>query len=83
VKAEEKVLYQKAKTFKETGFDLYRFKPHITLCRIKSIHDYKAYKEKLKTYRDKTLGSILPQIDLYESRRTSEGLEYQSIYQIS
>lgn len=79
-KAEQKALYEKAKKFKEAGFDLYRFKPHITLCRIKKIHDYKAYKEKVKAYRKKSLGIILPQIVLYESKRTSKGLEYQVIY---
>ena len=80
-KAEDKLLYNKAREFKEAGFDLYRFKPHITLCRIKTIHDYKAYKEKFKEYRDKKLGMILPGIALYESKRTSKGLEYQIIYQ--
>jgi len=66
-KAESKMLYDKAKEFKEAGFELYRFKPHITLCRIKKIHDYRAYKEVLKSYREKHLGIILPQIDLYKS----------------
>jgi 2'-5' RNA ligase len=47
-KSEEKALYDKAREFRDSGFDLYRFKPHITLCRIKTIHDYKAYKEKLE-----------------------------------
>lgn len=81
-KAEQKSLYEKAREFKEAGFDLYRFKPHITLCRIKVIHDYRAYKEKMKAYREKKLGIILSQIALYESRRTSEGLEYQSIFEV-
>jgi len=81
--AEEKILYHKAREFKETGFDLYRFKPHITLCRIKTIHDYKAYKEKLKTYREKKLGLILPEINLYESTLTSEGAEYACRYNLT
>lgn len=72
-KTEEKLLYNKAKEFKESGFDLYRFKPHITLCRIKTIHDYKAYKEKLKSYREKSLGLILPEINLYKSVLTDKG----------
>ena len=82
VKAEEKKLYDKAREFKEAGFDLYRFKPHITLCRIKTIHNYKAYKEKRKEYRKKELGLILPEIALYESKRTSEGLEYQCLWSV-
>ena len=81
-KAEEKALYEKAKQFRNAGFDLYRFKPHITLCRIKAIHDYKSYKEKLKIYREKTLGVILPEINLYESRLTSKGAEYTYKYKI-
>ena len=81
-KAEEKLLYDKAREFKDTGFALYRFKPHITLCRIKTIHDYKAYKEKLKTYREKALGLILPEINLYESTLISEGVEYKCRYKI-
>ena len=82
-KAEQKTLYEKAREFKKAGFNLYRFKPHITLCRIKAIHDYKAYKEKIKAYKEKKLGIILPRITLYESKRTSRGLEYQAIYTLS
>ena len=81
-KAEEKILYDKAREFKNAGFDLYRFKPHITLCRIKTIHDYKAYKEKLKAYRERSLGVILPNINLYESILTTEGSEYTCKYRI-
>jgi 2'-5' RNA ligase len=72
-KAESKLLYQKAREFRKAGFDIYRFKPHITLCRIKKIHDYKAYKEKLKYYREQHLGTILPQIHLYKSELTPHG----------
>ena len=72
-KAESKLLYDKAQKFKEAGFDLYRFKPHITLCRIKHIHNYRAYKEVLKSYRKKKLGILLPQIHLYKSELTPSG----------
>jgi len=72
-KAEEKLLYNKAREFKEEGFDLYHFKPHITLCRIKAIHDYKVYKETLKIYREKSLGFILPEINLYKSVLSDKG----------
>lgn len=81
-KSEEIELYDKAKEFRNAGFDLYRFKPHMTLCRIKAIHDYKAYKEKLKSYREKELGLILPKIHLYESTLTSKGAEYTCKYTI-
>jgi len=80
-KAEQKALYGKAQEFKAAGFDLYHFKPHITLCRIEKILDYKAYKEKMKTYREKPLGTILTKIILYESKRTSKGFKYQSLYE--
>jgi 2'-5' RNA ligase len=81
-KSKEKALYDKAREFRDAGFNLYRFKPHITLCRIKTIHDYKAYKEKLKTYRERTLGMILPEINLYESTLTSKGAAYTCKYKI-
>ena len=82
-RTEERALYNKAKAFKEAGFDLYRFKPHITLCRIKAIHDYKAYKEKLKTYRERSLGSILPEINLYRSVLSDKGAIHSRIMGIS
>ena len=81
-KSEEKVLYDKAREFRDSGFDLYRFKPHMTLCRIKTILDYKAYKEKLKTYRERSLGVILPEISLYESTLSSNGAQYRCRYTI-
>ncbi len=78
-KAESKLLYEKARAFKTAGFDLYRFKPHITLCRIKQIHDYRAYKEKMKTYKEKLLGRIVPEIALYQSTLTREGAHYKKL----
>ena len=82
-RSEEKILYDKAREFRDSNFDLYRFKPHMTLCRIKKIVDYKAYKEKLKTYREKPLGIILPEITLYESTFSSTGVNYQSKWSTS
>ncbi|MEA3419603.1 MAG: RNA 2',3'-cyclic phosphodiesterase [Campylobacterota bacterium] len=82
-KAEEKLLYEKAKEFKKSGFDLYRFKPHITLCRIKKINEYKSYKEKLKSYREKVLGIIKPEIALYQSTLTPGGPHYQCKWKIA
>ena len=82
VRSEEKILYDKAKEFRNAEFDLYRFKPHMTLCRMKTILDYKAYKEKLKSYRERSLGIILPQISLYESTLSSQGAHYNCRYTI-
>ncbi len=81
-KAEDKLLYDKARELKNAGFDLYRFKPHITLCRINAIRDYKAYKEMLKTYREKHLGIILPEISLYQSTLTKNGSLYERKFDI-
>jgi len=82
-KADQKTLYEKSKEFKAAGFDFHHFKPHITLCRIEKIHDYKAYKEKMKEYEEKPLGTILQKIVLYESKRTSKGFKYQSLYEVT
>ena len=81
-KSEEKALYDTAREFRDSGFDLYRFKPHMTLCRIKTIYDYKAYKEKLKSYRERSLGVILPEISLYESTLSSKGAQYSCRYTV-
>ncbi|MDD5405415.1 MAG: RNA 2',3'-cyclic phosphodiesterase [Sulfurovaceae bacterium] len=81
-KAEEKLLYDKAREFKNAGFDLYRFKPHITLCRIETINDYKAYKETLKIYKEKRLGTILPEISLYQSTIGEKGSLYERKFDI-
>jgi 2'-5' RNA ligase len=78
-KTEEKLLYNKAREFKEAGFDLYRFKPHITLCRIKTIHNYKIYKNILRTYKEKHLGIILPEIILYQSVLNPKGAVYTKL----
>jgi len=75
-KAESKLLYGKARAFKAAGFELYRFKPHVTLCRIKKIHDYRAYKERLKSFTEKPLGRIMPEIALYKSDLGRDGSRY-------
>jgi len=79
----EKALYKKAKEFRGSGFDLYRFKPHVTLCRIKMIHDYKRFKALKKSYKDKKLGEILPEITLYESVLTKERAYYKKIESVT
>lgn len=81
-KSENKSLYEKAREFRDAGFDLYRFKPHITFCRIKKIHDYKAFREKRKVYRERKLGVILPKIGLYESTLSATGAMYRCRYEV-
>ncbi len=78
-KADSTLLYEKARECKEAGFSLYRFKPHVTLCRIRQIDDYKAYKEQVKAYKEKTLGKVLPQIHLYKSELKESGAEYTKL----
>ena len=79
-KAESKLLYEKAEAFKRAGFGLHRFKPHITLCRIKHIHNYSAYREKLESYRCRQLGRVLPGVVLYKSELGSTGPHYTALY---
>jgi 2'-5' RNA ligase len=74
-----KVLFDTASAFERAGFQIGRFRPHITLCRIKKILDYSVYKERVKSYRNKVLGTVLPEIILYESRLTQEGANYIEI----
>jgi len=79
----EKSLYKQAAKFRKAGFDLYRFTPHITLCRIKKIHDYKRFKELKKSYKEKILGEIVPEITLYESVLTKERAYYKKIESVT
>jgi 2'-5' RNA ligase len=74
--AADKILHSKATEFKEAGFDLHHFKPHITLCRIKRIHDYHSYKKLMNKYAGKALGTVKREIVLYESRLYREGPDY-------
>ena len=74
-----KTVFEKAKMFEKRGFETGRFRPHITLCRIKRILDYAAYKKRVKIYRNRVLGEVLPDIILYESRLSQEGAQYIEI----
>ncbi len=78
-KAEDPDLYAKARQFRESGFELHRFTPHVTLCRIKRIRDWRRYKELLKAYEEKILGEISEEIILYESILTKERAIHKKI----
>jgi len=82
-KAASKPLYAKAGELKSAGFDLYRFKPHITLCRIKKITDYRSYKELIQSYRERVLGVVKPEIILYQSTLSEKGPQYESVWKIA
>jgi len=78
-KAEDPLLYAKARQIREAGFELRRFTPHATLCRIKRIRDWRRYKELLKAYEEKILGEISEEIILYESILTKEKALHKKI----
>ena len=78
-KAKEKILYRKAARMRHTGFELYRFTPHATLCRIKRITDWRGYKELLETYREKIIGEVKTEIALYESDLCPDGAIYRKV----
>jgi 2'-5' RNA ligase len=79
-KAEADCLYAHAELFKAAKFDLHRFSPHITLCRIKHIKDPKGFKALEHAYLRKTLGILLPQITLYRSTLTPKGPLYTPLF---
>lgn len=79
VKSSEKILYRKAAEIRRTGFELYRFTPHVTLCRIKKITDGRGYKELLQKYREKIIGEVKTEITLYESSLCPDGAIYRKI----
>ncbi len=82
-KAKSKILTDKAKEFKEAHFNLSRFKPHITLCRIKNIADRTAIIQKAEKFDTAVLGLIKPEIYLYSSQLTEKGPKYSKLYLIS
>ena len=74
-----KTLYRKARGFADAGCDMERFRPHVTLCRIRHIDNTKQFWQTRKRYRGRHIGSILPQIILYESVLTKEGPKYKKL----
>ena len=77
--ARAEVLYHKAKAFADAGCDMSRFRPHVTLCRIKHIDDTKRFWQTKKRYRKQEIGTILPEIILFESILTPEGPKYRKL----
>jgi len=77
---EQNIIYQKAEELKSVGFDIDRFKPHITLCRIKHISIPKYQKALEKT--PKNLGFLHQQIALYSSTLTPKGAIYKKIFSV-
>ena len=78
--SDHKRLYEQAERFAEAGFEMHRFKPHVTLCRIKSVADRKGFDNTVHTFQELTLGEILPEITLYRSHLSKEGPRYEALY---
>ncbi len=74
-----RVLFDKLAAFEQTGLKIERFKPHITLCRIKKVADRNLFGSEVKRYKNRTLGYLLPEIALYESRLTEKGAVYRKL----
>ena len=55
------------------------FIPHVTLMRIKDIHNKKAFKQMLKNYKDKTIGKLDTTLELINSHLSPDGARYESI----
>lgn len=79
-KTQEQPFFHKAKEFASAGFKLDGFQPHITLCRIKKIHNHKAYNKMIRHYQGKILGSVMPQIFLYQSILDEKGPTYKRLF---
>ena len=66
--------------FKKLGFNMDRFKPHVTLCRIKEIEDkvkfYSYIKEKGKSFE----AVVDSEVILYSSKLTPKGAIYTKIW---
>ncbi|ADV47202.1 Phosphoesterase HXTX [Nitratifractor salsuginis DSM 16511] len=82
LKAHDPLLYKKAREMKNNGLEPYRFTPHVTLCRIEKIVNWREYKKLLEKYREEILGEILPEIALYESTLCKGGSIYRKIESI-
>jgi len=82
-RAEEKSLLHKSAQLRSAGFPIGRFRPHVTLCRIKRIDDLKRFKELKKKYEAKRLGWIEKEISLVESVLTPDGPNYLKLRSVT
>ena len=55
------------------------FIPHITLMRIKKIRNRELLGQKLRLYDNRSIGSLIPVIDLMQSHLYSDGARYELI----
>ena len=57
------------------------FIPHVTLMRIKKIHQNTLFEEKITAYNDKIIGTLHPRIQLIQSRITPTGAQYTVLHE--
>jgi len=78
IKCENSHIREKVSEFESNGFDMSRFQAHITLCRIKHIHNFREFKNKIES-----LSTVSAQIDreisLFKSTLTPKGPIYTKI----
>jgi len=79
---DETMFYVKAKAFERVGFKMDRFKPHVTLCRMKQIENFVSFRRKVASFGSEKLGDILPELVLYESVLTPQGAKYRAIEKV-
>ena len=79
---DESFFYAKAKMFEKAGFKMDRFKPHVTLCRMKQIVNFASFRRKVASFGSEKLGYILPELILYESVLTPQGAKYRVIEKV-
>ena len=82
-RVDETSLLRKSAQLRSVGFPIERFKPHVTLCRIKRIHDLKRFNELKKKYEGKRLGWIEREISLVESVLTPDGPNYLKLQSVT
>ncbi len=75
----DRSLWKKASQLHAAGFANERFRPHVTLCRVKKVLDAKRFREAVATYRNRKIGYIEKSIHLCESRLLPEGAAYRIV----
>ena len=77
---EAKSFKAEIKSFEEAGFDMKRFKAHITLCRIKEIEDRDKFYNFVKKEGRDFEAVVDSEVILYSSRLTPKGAVYTKLW---
>ena len=78
-RVEDSVLQERAAEFERAGFGMARFRPHVSLCRIKNVVADDRLRALLHLYREKEIGFIEKKIVLYGSILSHRGPTYYPI----